>query len=122
MTTPGTADTVVFTVAPVAGGNPVKLVNVDADTPPTSPTTIIAFRDADYSDSSLGFTVSWITGNGDDLLQDGELAEITVTLPTGVNAVSTNMPFTLEVKPPTGAVIDINRTTPPAIETVMELH
>jgi len=119
----GTVQTIVFTVAPVSGGNPIKLVDVVSGTPPTSPTTVISYRDATVSLSSVPFTVAWITGNSNDLLESGELAEITVTLSgTGFTSLGPNTPFTLEVKPPTGAVIDLARTTPAAIEAVMELR
>ena len=33
-----------------------------------------------------------------------------------------NTAFTLEIKPPTGAVLSVNRTTPASIEAVMELR
>src|SRR5664279_6306394 len=46
---PGNVTTIVFTVAPVSGGNPVKLIGVTAGTPPASPTTIISYRDATQS-------------------------------------------------------------------------
>jgi archaellin len=33
-----------------------------------------------------------------------------------------NTEFTLEIKPPSGAVLNVTRTTPAAIEAVMELR
>ncbi len=73
-------------------------------------------------------------GDG-NLLEDGELAEITVYLAKGTpdgdglidagmltKALATNTGFTLEIKPPTGSVIALNRTTPAALEAVMELR
>ena len=89
--------------------------------------------------------------NGDSLLEEGEKAEITVWLlerNTGtaigsddsvgeyaavdVNGASgilqdsgtligTNDQFTLEVKPESGAVLTIQRTSPPRLDTVMDL-
>ena len=92
---------------------------------------VIAYRDNVQQVKSLPFDVKWIVGDGDDLLEEGELAEISVYLkytngsPEGeltTNALTTNTAFTLEVKPPTGSVIGINRTTPAALEPVMELR
>ncbi len=61
---------------------------------------------------------------GDDLLEPGELAEITVDLSsTGADVtLGANTAFTLEVKPPTGGILGIHRTTPAAISAVMELR
>jgi flagellin FlaB len=60
-------------------------------------------------------------GTPDDLLEDGEMVEVTVPLASLTTALGANTQFTLEIKPPTGAVINLNRSTPAAIETVMEL-
>jgi flagellin FlaB len=113
-TTP-VVDHVVFTVSPVSGGDPVNL-----DDTPASNVVTIAYRDATQSNPDLAFTVTKVVGDTDDLLEDGELFEIDVTV-TALG-LDVNTPFTLEVKPPTGAVIAINRTTPAALETVMELR
>jgi flagellin FlaB len=121
----GTLDSVIFTVALVSGGDPVSLASITAPgasaTQSADPSVVISYRDGTNVDSALGYAVRWIVGNGDSLLENGELAEITVTLNTS-HKPKANTPFTLEVKPPTGAVLDISRTTPAAIETVMTLR
>jgi flagellin FlaB len=109
---------VVFTVSPVSGGEPINLDDAD-------PVVVIAYRDSTQQKASLTFTTDWIVSNeatADDLLEDGELAEITVSLAGLTTALGANTEFTLEIKPPTGAVIGINRTTPAALEAVMELR
>ena len=63
-----------------------------------------------------------ITGNANTLLEPGELLEITVDLAGNGLTVGTNATFSLEVKPPTGSYLVIQRTTPPALETVNELN
>jgi archaellin len=72
----------------------------------------------------LAWTQTFIVHNdgatADDLLEEGELVEITV--PIAAAALGPATAFTLEIKPPTGAVININRSTPAAIEAVMELR
>lgn len=113
----GTVEDVVFTLSLVSGGDPVDLTSAAADRK-----VIIGYRDATQILNDVDWSVKWIGKNdSDDLLEEGELAEITVT---GINAagLAANTPFTLEIKPPTGAVLSLNRTTPASIETVMELR
>ena len=114
--TAGTVDEVVFTVAPVSGGDPINLID-DA-----TKVVTIAYRDAAQSESNVDFTADPIVGDTDELIEDGELWEITVDLTGLTTDLGVSTPFTLEMKPPTGAVIVINRTTPAAIEAVMELR
>ncbi len=59
-------------------------------------------------------------GDNDNLLELGEKAEITVTLPEC--GVGPNKEFKIEVKPASGATLEIKRTTPPSIDLVMNLH
>jgi archaellin len=54
-------------------------------------------------------------------LEDGELVEVTVDLSALTTKLTENSAFTLEVKPPIGGILQINRTTPSVIEAVMEL-
>jgi flagellin FlaB len=115
-----TVDSIVFTVSPVSGGEPVNL-----DDSTGNPVVVIAYRDNVQNEATVDFTTTWIVSNeatADDLLEDGELAEIEVDLTGLTTALPANTEFTLEIKPPTGAVIGINRTTPAALEAVMELR
>ena len=115
-----TVDSVVFTVSPVSGGEPINL-----DDSTGSPVVVIAYRDNTQAEASVDFTTTWIVSNettADNLLEEGELAEIEVDLTGLTTALAENTEFTLEIKPPTGAVIGINRTTPAALEAVMELR
>lgn len=112
-------DDVVFTLSLVSGGDPVNLATgVDA-------VVVIGYRDAVNFVNETTWTVDWIGANdGDDMLEDGELAEITVDLAgSGLTTqLATNTEFTMEIKPPTGAVLNLTRTTPAALESVMELR
>ena len=60
------------------------------------------------------------TGDQDDLLEDGEIATIYVTL-TGDQLTGTNELFTLEIKPLTGGTLTIERRVPAAVDTNMDL-
>jgi flagellin FlaB len=116
-----TVDTIVFTVSLVAGGDPVDLTPDDtATTDAVENTVVIGYRDNSQLVNDVPWTIVWIGANdGDNLLEDNELAEITVTLPANIGV---NTEFTVEVKPPSGAVLQINRTTPSAIEEFMEFR
>jgi flagellin FlaB len=124
----GNVGTVVFTVSPVSGGEPINL-GAEAATQADSD-LVIGYRDAVNFENAIPFTVNWIrsaegdAAAADALLEEDELAQITVDL-TGLPAgdeLTANTAFTLEIKPPTGGVLQINRTTPAAIEAVMELR
>jgi archaellin len=74
------------------------------------------------------------TTDGDDLLETGEKFEITIGSDTwhvgggnlmdalAPNYLSVNDTFTLEILTPVGAVLVIERTTPPYIDTKMNLR
>ena len=61
-------------------------------------------------------------GDGDSLLEAGEMFEITVDMTGAGEAVGTYHTFQLEVKPPVGSALIIERTTPAALDSVMILN
>jgi flagellin FlaB len=109
-------DDIRFNVALAAGGFPISLN-------PAAYTNSVVVNWIDQQDrvADVDYTVSWILDDGDDLLEVGELAEITVHPPSG-STLDPNEIFTLEVIPPSGGTNLINRTMPPAIDDVMDLH
>ncbi len=117
----GNVSNVIFTIAPVNGGEPINLALEGGAG--TTGDVVISYRDSANLVATIPFTVKWIRSNetpADALLEEGELAEITVNV--AGQTLGANETFSLEVKPPTGGIIQINRTTPAAIETVMELR
>ena len=110
------SDTIVFNMGTSAAGAPVSV-----DPAATTNSTIMNYIDADARVADLTYTVNKLLGDGDDLLENGELFEITVVLP-GTSELSTNETFTVEVVPPSGGTALISRTMPPAIDLVMDLH
>jgi flagellin FlaB len=121
----GTAlDSVVFTLSLASGGDPVNIVDTSGDN-----VIVIDYRDELQAGSNLDWTADEVVGDGDLLLEPDEQFQITVDLTTGGTAVAgtwaapaENIEFTLQVKPPTGAVLNINATTPAVLEAVMELR
>jgi archaeal flagellin FlaB len=115
-----TVDSLVFDVANSAGGEPVNL-NPAA----TSNKMVLDYRDAAVNATNLDWGVDWLVrGDTDNLLEPGELAEITIVLATQTPAITlgANAPFTVEVKPALGGTMIIARTTPAGLDTVVDLH
>ncbi len=150
-----------FVVANAIAGEPVDLTPpYDTDDSGTDPDiiasaeykTVISYTDINQHLADVPWTLSWVgNSNSDDLLEEGEKAEITVWLlerATGVtNAtdsngvgtyaaedangaagirdgsplLGTNDKFTIEIKPESGAVLTIQRTAPSRLDTVMDL-
>ena len=110
------SDAIQFNVALAAGGFPISL-NPGAYVN----TVVINWIDAQDRVANVTYTVNWILEDGDTLLENGELAEISVSPPAG-STLPANEIFTLEVIPPSGGTNLINRTMPPAIDDVMDLH
>jgi flagellin FlaB len=111
-----TADDIVFNLANAAGGFPVLV-----DPAATTNSVVINYIDAQARVADATYTVNEIQGDGDDLLENGELFEVTVA-PPGTSTLVSNEIFTLEVVPPSGGTLLIERTMPPEIDTVMDLH
>ncbi len=109
-------DTVVFNLGLAAGGFPILL-----DPLATTNTLAVNYIDAEARVPNTTWSVLEVMGDTDDLLENGELFEVTVTVP-GTSALATNEIFTIEVIPPSGGTLLINRTMPPQIDLVMDLH
>ena len=124
MTATGTTTLVIadvqFALATTAGGEPVPIN-------PTGTTnrTVIAYRDDDVVDNDVEFTVINIVGDGDNLLEPGELMLITIDMTAGITpapVLDPNERFTIEVQTPVGAVLDITRQLPAELASVMQMH
>lgn len=114
--TTGTVDSLVFTIANAVGGEPINLSDTDR-------VVVIDYRDATTMTTNLDWTLTWMVQNdSDDLLEAGELAEITVPIAGSGITLGANTDFIIEVKPQAGAVLNIQRTTPAYIEAVYDLQ
>ena len=117
-TTTGDAiEEITFQVANAAGGGAVDL---------TPGETLITYADADQSVTLVSgdFTVTGLgNADSDKLVELGEMYEVKLT---GLEAkLSPDLPkdkiFSIQVKPPVGAVLHIERTTPVVLETYNDL-
>jgi flagellin FlaB len=152
-----------FTIANAIDGEPVDLTppytsngsGIDPDAVTGAEyVTVISYSDEDQYFADVPWTVQFIGfNNGDNLLEVGEAAEITVwlldrntTVPAassssaafmdgtsdgaggggGTTATDTllvkNNKFVVEMKPPRGAIVGVNRKIPPSLRTVMDLR
>jgi flagellin FlaB len=111
----GTVDSLIFSVGIVAGGSPVDFT----DTTGTN-VVVIEYRDSVTRTTGLGWTSSATVGDTDTMLEANEVFEITIPL-TGVD-LGPNTTFVIEVKPPSGAILNLQRTTPASIDTITELN
>jgi flagellin FlaB len=143
--TPGATGTIkqlTLVVSNVLGGEPVDFTEplpdssnngIAANGSPNK--VVINYIDSNQVVTNLYWTyVALGTTDGDDLLETGEKFQITIgstnqTLDGGnlldalsVAALSVNDTFTLEIVTPIGAVLVIERTTPPYIDTKMNLR
>ncbi len=69
--------------------------------------------------------MNWIVDDGDTLLEPGELAVVVIDVTdiTGLTLdFEPNTRWTIEVQTPVGAVLDITRSMPAQLDTVMQLH
>ena len=110
-----------FDLTLAAGGDQVNLNPAD-----TTNRTVMSYQDANNVVSDVTYTTTVITGNTDKLLEAGELFEVNVDMTqAALTAISltTNATFTVEVKPPSGSYLVIQRTTPASInQSIINLN
>jgi flagellin FlaB len=118
---------VYFTLATTTGGDMIDF------TPPstgnTSNKVVISYSDAYQMIPSLNWTMSKLnTDAPDNLLDKNELFLITVDLTAAsANVTDEKKPrpyhqFSLEVKPPVGAVLILERTIPARVDEIINLY
>jgi flagellin FlaB len=84
--------------------------------------TVISYTDRVQHVADMPWAVSFIgKNNGDILLEDEEMAKITVDM-TGISGLGIYDSFTIEVKPVTGAVLVMERVLPGRIDPIMDLN
>ncbi len=101
--------------------------------------TQIAYNDVNATMPDVPWTIDWTGSHTDDyILEKNEKAVVTVWLHLpngsyyddgntalgylGTNRLDEYHEFTLEVKPSAGATLNIQRTTPAYLDTVIDLH
>lgn len=120
-------------LASAPGGDPISLDPKDL---------AITYSDSNQVknlDTTNDLTTTWIVGGdtsnpsgnpthapANKMMSPGDVVEMVINLGSLSNSPNTplrnNTNFTLEIKPKVGAVITVNRTTPSAIDKVMNLN
>jgi archaellin len=97
-------------------------VNLDASD--TINRTVIGYIDDSVSTADMTYTTTDIVGDGDLLLEPGELTQIDIDMTAECGCtIDENYTFTLEIKPPSGSYLVVQRTTPASLaETVINLN
>ena len=114
----GVVTEVYFTVGTLPGAEPIDFT----DTSNSTNKLIISFQDQYQRFSTVNWTTQKLTTvNNDNLLDPYELFQVTVDLSSTAN-VGAYHTFTLEVKPPVGAVLPIERTLPARVSQYVNLH
>lgn len=116
-------DYIILTLQLAAGQSPVE---IGADS--NEGMMIISYSDSAAYAADTTWTQAFIGNNdGDNVLEQHEKVEITIEVPKNAILQSdnstdvVNKEFRLEVKPKIGAILPVSRTTPPQIDTVMNL-
>ena len=127
----GQATSIVLTLTNALEGEPLDLfepgdsdANGIADTDSNN-VLIINYTDINQHVSDVYWTKTFIGENdGDNLLESGEKAEVTVTLSglADANPVVKDTRFDLELRPQDGGVMVIQRSMPDSVDDVMNLN
>ena len=110
-------DTVEFDLVMAAGGDQVNL-----DPAATSNRTVMTYIDATTVVNDVAYTVAVVTGNANNMLEQGELLRVTIDIAAAGAVVGPNAVFTLEIKPPTGSYLVVQRSAPPALLAINQLY
>jgi flagellin FlaB len=114
----GVMNEVYLTVGIPAAGSPVDFGLVN-----TTKKLIISYADTQDIFPTCNWTLQKLVDlNGDNLLDPNELFQINVDLAsTGNVSIGAYSSFTLEVKPPDGPVLSIERTIPGRVSQTVDL-
>ncbi|MFH1169789.1 MAG: archaellin/type IV pilin N-terminal domain-containing protein [Chloroflexota bacterium] len=114
----GVVNTVYFTVGGRPGNEPVDFTDTSAG----NNKVIISFSDQFQQIPTVNWTLTKLnSANEDNLLDATEMFLITVDLSAADN-LSAYHTFTLELKPPIGAVMPLERTIPARVSQYINLH
>ena len=123
-----TVNQILITVKDAVAGNPIDMTPCDGTATSANKCVISMSTAHDYL-SNVKWSkqaIGW--DNGNNLLENGEQFEVTVDLAdlgvgkTLTENLTANDQFNIQVKPSLGSTITVQRTLPPAIEAVMDLH
>ncbi len=110
-------ESVQFDLVMAAGGDSVNL-----DPTATTNRTVITYIDQTVVVNDVAYTTTVVTGNANSLLEPGELIRLNVDLAAAGATIPPNFTFTLEIKPPTGSYMVVQRMSPTALQLINQLN
>lgn len=117
-----------FTLKNAIAGNPIDLTPCDGSENAMNKCVICLVTKSDYINNVKWSKIPIGNDNGNNLLEPGEQFEIAIDL-TDLGSgkmltenLTCNDSFSLQVKPSIGSYITVQRTLPPALEHIMDLH
>jgi len=118
----------VICVASALNGVPIDLTEPTDDGNGTAAgnstnVVVVSYASKNVRTDDLAWTAQPLgKDNGDNMLDPGETFEMTIYLIGAGEQVGTYQTVDIEIKPPTGSVLVIQRTTPAALATYMILN
>jgi flagellin FlaB len=128
----GTAiDSLVICVTNALNGEPIDLtppgnstINAGRAAGNSSNVVVVSYADSAQRIDDLYWSTTQM-GNatsGNDILGPGQTFQMTIDLEAVVGGVGTYKTFDIDIKPPVGSVLTIERTTPAALDNYMILN
>jgi flagellin FlaB len=115
----GTVTEVYLPLSTIAGGRATDFTDTSAG----NNVVVISYQDSSKYIPSANWTVEKVsTVNTDNLLDRNELFVVTVDLSGISSNITSYHTFSLEVKPPSGAVLLVERTIPARISEIVNLY
>jgi flagellin FlaB len=125
----GTVDKLVICVATALNGEHIDMAepdDLDADGKADGNSTnviVVSYSSQGIRTDDLAWTAAQLgQGNDDQMLDPGETFEMVIDLTGTGETISTYKTFSIEIKPPVGSVLVMERTTPAALSPWMILH
>lgn len=119
-----TVDTILVTLQLTAGQSPVDIGAQGLGD--GTEKLVVSYADSSVYEDSTTWSRAFVGANdGDDVLEQHEKVQLTITVP-GSSLLKTpssavNSEFRLEIKPKVGAIVPITRVTPAQIDKIMVL-
>ena len=111
----GNASKIFFYVTQTAGGSPVDLEKTSI-----AITTKNGFKQLFYSSTNGAWDYEGVVGDGDNVVEANEKYKITIYVTdgdwNGIGEIKPNQEITIEVRPPIGAPLSINKLLPPSFD------
>jgi hypothetical protein len=83
---------------------------------------VVAYHDSDEYVADVPYTVEWLKGDGDAVLEYGEVALLTLSLEDGVASTHGFERWTVDLLFGTSGELSVTRRLPPVLQPLMPLH